>query len=91
MPEQRLIQANKANTILGTDELQRAAHPGGESQLPGLEPLRQPEVNDAEIVVVPRPGEHDVEWLEVEVDHALAVNEGQAAQDLPHEDLPKAL
>ena len=39
------------------------------------EPLRKTEVDDPEVVVVVGVGEHDVEWLEVQVEDPLAVYE----------------
>ena len=49
--------------------------------------LRQPEVDDPEVVVVVGVGEHDVEGLEVEVEDPLAVDELDASHDLSDEDL----
>ena len=52
-----------------------------------LQVFRQPEVDDPEVVIVVRVGEHDVEGLEVEVEDALAVDELDAPHNLPDEDL----
>ena len=49
--------------------------------------FRQPKVDDPEVVVVVRVGEHDVEGLEVEVEDALAVDELDSPHNLSDEDL----
>ena len=67
--------------------LQRPAHRHHHLDLPFGKPLRQTKVNDPEVVVVVRVGEHDVEGLEVEVEDALAVDELDAPHNLPDEDL----
>ena len=72
---------------LGAHVLQRAAHRHHHVVLRPGKPLRQTEVDDPEVVVVVRVGEHDVEGLEVEVEDALAVDELDAPHNLPDEDL----
>ena len=52
-----------------------------------LQVFRQPKVDDPEVVVVVRVGEHDVEGLEVEVEDALAVDELDSPHNLSDEDL----
>ena len=54
--------------------LQRAAHGHLHPPLPARQPLRQPEVDNPEVVVVIGVGEHDVEGLQVEVEDPLAVD-----------------
>ena len=62
--------------------LQRAAH-RHEHVVPALRQLlRQPEVDDAQVVVVLGIGEHDVEGLQVQVEDALAVDEVDTAHYL---------
>ena len=67
--------------------LQGAAHRHHHVVLRLRKPHRQAEVDDPEVVVVVRVGEHDVEGLEVEVEDALAVDELDAPHNLPDEDL----
>ena len=67
--------------------LQGAAHRHHHMVLRLSEPLCQPKVDDPEVVVVVRVGEHDVEGLEVEVEDALAVNELDSPHNLSDEDL----
>ena len=73
---------------LRTHVLKGPAH--GHLDLPILrifQVLRQPKVDDPEVVVVVGVGEHDVEGLEVEVEDPLAVDELDASHDLADEDL----
>ena len=81
-----LLTAGSAGVLavhhLGAHVLQRAAH-RHEHVLPALRQLlRQPEVDDAQVVVVLGVGEHDVEGLQVQVEDALAVDEVDTAHDL---------
>ena len=47
-----------------------------------LQLLRQTKVNDPQVVVVLDIGEHDVEWLEVEVENSPAVYEVNTSNNL---------
>ena len=47
-----------------------------------LQLFRQAEVNDPQVVVVLHIGEHDVEWLEVEVENSPAVYEVNTSNNL---------
>ena len=67
--------------------LQGAAHRHHHVVLRLSQPFCQPKVDDPEVVVVVRVGEHDVEGLEVEVEDALAVDELDPPHNLPDEDL----
>ena len=85
-----LLTAGSAGVLavhhLGAHVLQRAAH-RHEHVLPALRQLlRQTEVDDAQVVVVLGVGEHDVEGLQVQVQHTLIVNEVNSADNLQLDD-----
>lgn len=67
---------------LRTHVLQGAAH-GHEHIIPPLlQLLRQPEVYYPEVVIILDIGEHDVEGLQVQVQHTLIVDKVDSAHDL---------
>ena len=67
---------------LWTHVLQGAAH-GHEHVIPPLlQLLRQPEVYYPEVVIILDVGEHDVEGLQVQVQHTLIVDKVDSSDDL---------
>ena len=72
---------------LRAHELQRATHRHLHPVQPRRQPLREAKVNNSQVVIVVRIGEHDVERFQIKMNDILAVNVLYSSNNLERKQL----